>query len=366
MRTRPLPTVTSDAPGDPPDDAALVEGIVRGTLDTHASVLGTVDPDTAALTDAIRRSATGGKRLRAAFCLWGSRGAGADLAPGTAAAAAAIELFHLAALVHDDIMDDSATRRGLPTVHRDFADRHRRDRLRGNPATHGTSMAILAGDLCLTWSDDLLATALDDAHRDIRRAARAVWSQMRDEAFAGQTLDMLAQTTSGITRARAHTILRFKSAKYTISQPLRLGGTLARADARLLADYDDIGIHAGEAFQLRDDVLGVFGDPAATGKSNVDDIREGKRTLLVAITEERANRVGRQLLSRALGNPAVRERDVAALRELMESTGARRGVERRIDELTDAALRTVDGLDSDDRTRVALTDLIHRCVRRES
>lgn len=349
-----------------PPVASAVDTVLAETIEQHAAVLTSVDSEAAVLTDAIGAAARGGKRLRASFCAWGARGARPDLAPGVIQTAAALELFHLAALIHDDVMDDSDTRRGLATVHRSFADRHRRGRLRGNPDTHGTSIAILAGDLCLTWSDDLLAEALDDVDSDIRVRVRRMWSRMRDEAFAGQTLDMIAQTDAVTSRTRAQTILRYKSAKYTISHPLCLGGTLARADEDMLAAYDAIGIHAGEAFQLRDDVLGVFGDPSTTGKPVVDDIREGKRTLLVAVAEDRADAAGARLLARCLGNPAVTERDVADIREVMVATGALGWVEQRIDELGEQALHITGSLDTDPDTRQALSELIRQCLRRSA
>lgn len=350
-----------------------VDRMLLATIDGHATILTGVDPDVGRLTDAIRAAAMGGKRLRGQFCVWGARvaaevsgTAGAPSTPGVWETATAIEMFHLAALIHDDIMDGSDARRGMPTVHRAFTDRHVAEHLSGDARAHGSAMAILAGDLCLMWSDELLGDAVADLDRATRSVVRSMWSTMRDEAFAGQTLDMLAQTRETITRQRARTILHYKSAKYTISHPLRLGGALAGAPADLLARYDEIGVLAGEAFQLRDDVLGMFGDPAETGKPVIDDLREGKRTLLVALTQERADPAGRRLLSTSLGNPEVTDDDLLAVRELMAATGALAETEVRIDDLTAAAQEVIDRIEVDESAREALRELVRQSVRRRS
>ncbi len=349
------------------EDVGLVDGVIANRLDRHAHVLASVGDELSTVAAVLRDAAARGKRLRASFCLWGARGAAdGDRVPGAVETAAAIELFHLAALVHDDIMDNSDARRGLPTVHRRFADAHARDGRCGDPDGFGSAVAILAGDMCLAWSDDLLATAVVDIDRDIRHATRMIWSQMRDEAFAGQYLDMLSQTipTTSVTRAR--TVLRFKSARYTIGHPLVLGGTLGGASPALLGHYDAIGLSAGEAFQLRDDLLGVFGDPAITGKPAIDDIREGKRTLLVALAERSASRTERRLLADCLGNPNLTEDQLSAVREVMSAGGAVAAVEDRIARLADEAFATVDELEVDRVTRHALTSLIDRCLWRQS
>ena len=348
-------------------DRALVDGVIATQVERHAQVLTSVDGELSAVTTVLRDAAARGKRLRASFCLWGARGAaGGDLPAGATEAAAAIELFHLAALVHDDIMDNSDARRGLPTVHRHFADEHHRASRHGDPANFGSAVAILAGDMCLAWSDDLIAAAVADADSDIRATVRSMWSQMRDEAFAGQHLDMLSQTLPSTSETRARAVLRFKSALYTIGRPLGLGGALGRAPALLLRQYNDIGLAAGEAFQLRDDLLGIFGDPTVTGKPVIDDVREGKRTLLVALAEQRATDIERRLLADSLGNPGITEADLLAVRDVFCGTGAVAAVEQRIEILAAQALATVDELDVDATTRYALAGLIDRCVWRQS
>lgn len=349
-------------------DLACVEAVLEREIARHAAVMSGVDGTVSPLPDAVRDAAFGGKRLRASFCLWGSRAAADDGEPaeGAVEVAAAVELFHLAALIHDDIMDNSDVRRGRPAVHRRFAEDHRGSGSLGNAESHGSAVAILAGDLCLAWSDDLLADALAGLPVHIGRATRNIWSRMRDEAFAGQFLDMLSQTRTATPESMARTILRFKSAKYTIGHPLRLGGALSGASPMLLEQFDEIGMLAGEAFQLRDDLLGVFGEPADTGKPVLDDIREGKRTILVALTEASADASGRKLLSQCLGNPSLTEYDLDAVRDLMVTTGAVGRVEERIEVLAVQSLRLADALRVDLLARCALSDLIRRCVWRHA
>lgn len=352
---------------DVPTDLRLVDEMLSAHFRGHAATLLEVGSELAPAAEAVAARLTGGKRLRAAFCLWGARGAARGRpVPGVVELASAIELFHLAALVHDDVMDDSDTRRGLPTVHRLFADALLEENRQGDPETWGTAVAILVGDMCLSWSDDLAAAAVDDAGRSVRAAVRRTWTQMRDEAYAGQYLDMLSQTEEQADADRTERVLRYKSARYTIGQPLRLGGTLAGADESLLSDYDRIGLTAGEAFQLRDDVLGVFGDEAVTGKPAIDDIREGKRTMLVALAQESATLRERRVLDDCLGNPDLDVTGLARVRAVFESTGALERVEQRIVELAEDAFGIIAGAAVDDETRQALSGLVERCVWRRA
>lgn len=336
---------------------------VRGHLDLLTGIHHDITP----LTTYLERALTGGKRLRADFCLWGARGAnGGRVPPGAIETAAALELFHLAALIHDDVMDHSDQRRGMPTAHRHFADRHTADGGLGDAEDFGEAVAILAGDLCLTWSDDLLAEGLSELTREIRNRTRSVWSTMRDETIGGQYLDVLGQTRSTVSTHRARLVLQFKSAKYTVAHPLRLGGCLGGADDDLMGAYDLLGLIAGEAFQLRDDLLGVFGNSVKTGKPIVDDIREGKRTLLVAVATELADPVQRRDLARHLGNPDVSDDDLHSVCQVFRDTGAVDHVETRIADLAEQANRTVETLAVDELSRNALRDLINRCVWRTS
>ncbi|MGI5237146.1 polyprenyl synthetase family protein [Dactylosporangium sp. CA-139066] len=292
----------------------------------------------------------GGKRLRPAFAYWGYRGAGGADCDEIVAAVAALELVQASALIHDDVMDGSETRRGEPAVHRRFANLHRANRWRGDGDGFGTSAAILLGDLCLVWSDEMLhASGLDPV---TLMRARPVFDDMRTEVTIGQYLDVQTQVTGDTSTARASLVAQYKSAKYTIEQPLVFGAALAGGDAAVARAYSAFGLPLGEAFQLRDDVLGVFGDPAVTGKPAGDDLREGKRTYLIAAAIERT---GAEVFDEHLGDPALDEQGVALLRKTIVESGALRRTEDRIEQLTGAAL---DALDRAEITREAREVLI--------
>ena len=221
-------------------------------------------------------------------------------------------MFQAAALLHDDVMDGSDTRRGRPAAHRQFADLHRAQGWEGSPEAFGVAGAILAGDLCLSWSDEMFTGAGLPADQLAR--GRAVFDRMRTELMAGQYLDMFEQVQPSTTVARARHVIRYKSAQYTVEQPLLLGGSLAGAPPELLAGYSAFGLALGEAFQLRDDVLGVFGDPTETGKPAGDDLREGKRTALVAAALDGGDVRARATVRRLLGRPELSESGVGELR----------------------------------------------------
>ncbi len=281
----------------------------------------------------------GGKRLRPSFCYWGWRGAGADDCGAIVVAAAALELFHAFALIHDDIIDDSDRRRGAPTVHRTFGDLHRRSSWRGEPATFGRNIALLCGDLCAAWSDQMFHGC--GLPVDQIRQGRSVLSRMHSEVIAGQYLDLLSQVDGGGSMNRALKVVRMKSARYTVSRPLQVGGALAGAGEELLATYQQIGDPLGDAFQLRDDVLGVFGDPDVTGKSNLEDLREGKPTVLVTLAREQATPEEVVSLDTLIGNPELTQSEADEIRRVMVRTGARERVEELIDERIRHALEAL-------------------------
>jgi geranylgeranyl diphosphate synthase type I len=317
---------------------AAVTTALADFLDGQRGVLAGMDPALTPVVDEVRAFASGGKRLRPAFAYWGWRGGnqGQDRAPEDDAAVlravAALEFVHASALVHDDVMDGATTRRGRPAAHIGFAARHAAAALTGDGGVFGTGAAILIGDLALVWSDELLRTS--GLSTGALARARPVWDTMRTEVTAGQYLDLL-RAAGGLPGPQgALTVARFKSAGYTVQRPLQLGAAIAGAGADVMAACTEIGLPLGEAFQLRDDVLGVFGDPAVTGKSVDDDLREGKQTLLIALAEEATDAAGRELLAEALGNPAAGPEEFQALRELLETTGARASVEQRITERT--------------------------------
>ncbi|GIF76791.1 geranylgeranyl pyrophosphate synthase [Asanoa siamensis] len=322
-----------------------------------------VDSALAPVADAIEGFVLrGGKRLRPAFGYWGFRGAGGHDSDQVVTALAALELVQASALIHDDLIDRSDTRRGEPAVHRRFAVSHRAQGWAGDADGFGESAAVLLGDLCLVWSDELLhAGGLDPAA--ISRA-RPVFDEMRTEVTIGQYLDVLTQATGDTSVERAGKVARLKSAKYTVERPLLLGAALADAPAPVAAAYSGYGLPLGEAFQLRDDLLGVFGDPALTGKPAGDDLREGKRTYLVAAAFESATESGRGDLLRLLGSPELDAAGIERLREVIVGSGAAERTERRITVLLESALSAIEAAPIEGEARTALIDLAHAATTR--
>ncbi|MDG4827114.1 polyprenyl synthetase family protein [Asanoa sp. WMMD1127] len=322
-----------------------------------------VDSALAPVADAIEGFVLrGGKRLRPAFGYWGFRGAGGHDSDQVVTALAALELVQASALIHDDLIDRSDTRRGEPAVHRRFAGRHRDHGWSGDADGFGDSAAVLLGDLCLVWSDELLHAGGLDPEALFR--ARPVFDEMRTEVTIGQYLDVLTQVTGNTSIERAGKVARLKSAKYTVERPLLLGAALAAAPEPVAAAYSSYGLPLGEAFQLRDDMLGVFGDPALTGKPAGDDLREGKRTFLVAAAFEAADEPGRADLQQLLGAPDLDAAGITRLREVIVLSGAAERTERRITALLDLALSAIDAAPIEVEARDALIDLAHAATTR--
>ncbi|WP_051178302.1 polyprenyl synthetase family protein [Nocardia concava] len=326
---------------------AAVEERLRAFFVTREPIvepLGPVFVDAArALQDFVIR---GGKRTRPSFAWTGWLGAGRSPedpeADAVLTACSALELVQACALIHDDIIDSSRTRRGFPTVHVDYEGRHRDQRWRGDADHYGISVAVLIGDLALAWADDMTRDAglPDDA------AARfaPVWAAMRTEVLGGQLLDIHGESAGDETVEAALRINRYKTAAYTIERPLHMGAALAGASPELVAAYREFGTDIGIAFQLRDDLLGVFGDPAVTGKPSGDDLREGKRTVLIAEALQRADidaPAVADLIRSSLGTDVTPER-VTELRTALTELGAVDAVEKRISSLTDQALTALD------------------------
>ncbi|WP_020671599.1 polyprenyl synthetase family protein [Amycolatopsis nigrescens] len=312
----------------------------------------------------------GGKRLRPTFAWWGWRGAGGDPdgqdAEGVLRAVAALELVQACALIHDDLIDSSDSRRGSPTVHLAFAKRHAGHGWLGPPSSFGLAAAVLIGDLALAWADDMFeSTSLPPATLS---AGRPAWRAMRTEVLAGQYLDVHTQATGDASVDVALRIDKLKTAAYTVQRPLHLGASLAGADERLIGHLREFGGDLGVAFQLRDDLLGVFGDPSVTGKPAGDDLREGKRTLLVALGLQLAGEQGRTaeavLIADAIGDAALTEAGVEAVRSALTDVGAVTAVERRIDTLTAAALTALRRADLAEPAADKLIELADRATRR--
>jgi len=304
----------------------------------------------------------GGKRLRPAFAYWGYRGAGGIDSDQVVGAVSALELVQAAALIHDDLIDRSDTRRGEPSVHRRFAARHAALGWRGDGDDFGDNTAVLLGDLAMVWSDELLHTSGIELEALAR--ARADFDEMRTEVTVGQYLDLLTPVTGDTSLERAGKVARYKSAKYTVERPLLMGAALAGAPATVRAAYSAYGLALGEAFQFRDDVLGVFGDPEQTGKPAGDDLREGKRTYLIAAAFEVAGRAERDELERGLGDQALDTAGVTRLRTIVTQTGALARTEERITTLTGAALTALDTADLDPEGREVLLELADAATRR--
>jgi geranylgeranyl diphosphate synthase type I len=333
-----------------------VEKALAGFLAGQRTRMAAVDDALLPVADTVEAFVLGGgKRLRPAFAYWGYRGAGGMDSDAVVATLAALELVQASALIHDDVMDCSDTRRGEPAVHRRFAARHREHGWHGDGEAFGSAAAILLGDLCLVWSDELLhAGGLEPG---TLARARPVFDLMRTEVTVGQYLDVLTQATGDTSVERAGKVARYKSAKYTVERPLLLGAALAGAPPEVTAAYSAYGLPLGEAFQLRDDVLGVFGDPAHTGKPAGDDLREGKRTYLVAAAFDAAGPAERAELSGRLGDPALDSAGVRRLRDIIIGTGALGRAEKRIAELTSTALAALAGVALEPEARAVLTEL---------
>jgi geranylgeranyl diphosphate synthase, type I len=340
-------------------DAEDLRSRVQKTLDDFLArqlpVLDDISDELAALVEALSDFLHGGKRLRSAFCYWGWRGAGGPDREQIVVAAAALELLQACALIHDDVMDRSDTRRGQPAAHRRFTSLHRGGAWLGSSDNFGVGAAILLGDLCLAWTDELLYGSGLTPEQLAR--GKPVLDRMRTELMAGQYLDLLEQAKGGGSVDRALRVVRYKSAKYTIERPLHLGAALAGGPSELTAAYSGYGLPLGEAFQLRDDVLGVFGDPAETGKPAGDDLREGKRTVLVAVALERATPRQAAALRQLLGNPGLDATGVTRLREVLVDTGALAHVESAIVERTEQALTALANGPVAEPARGVLVDL---------
>ncbi|GFG75563.1 geranylgeranyl pyrophosphate synthase [Mycobacterium botniense] len=310
---------------------------------------------------------SGGKRLRPAFAYWGWRAVSTQ-DPDTQVLLlfSALELLHACALVHDDIIDGSATRRGRPATHLRFAELHRARRWRGSPESFGVASAILLGDLALAWADDIVSRVdlPPDAHHRVWR----VWADLRTEVLGGQYLDIVAEASDALSITSAMTVNTFKTAAYTVARPLQLGLAAAADRPDVHTVFHQIGNDLGVAFQLRDDVLGVFGDPAVTGKPSGDDLRSGKRTVLIAEALELAEKsdpLAAKFLRRSVGSE-LSDAHVSELREVIARVGALDAVEDRIGALTRRALATLQAAPITAAAKTGLSDLARLAVNRSS
>jgi geranylgeranyl diphosphate synthase type I len=322
-------------PVEPPESLRLIASRVGARLDgllvAEQERWAAVDPLLAEPIEALRRIAGGGKRVRPAFCHWGWVAAGGD--PDDARiddAGAAVELLHTMAIVHDDIMDDSARRHGGPALHADFAARHGARAWHGESRRFGDGAAILVGDLAFVYADRLL--------RGAPATAWEVFDDLRLEVNIGQYLDLVATATGAATPELARTICVLKAAKYTVERPLHLGAALGGRFDELAKPFSAYGLPLGEAFQLRDDLLGAFGDGTRLGKDVGDDLRDGKPTALFAVARSRAGGDGAALLRDRYGRADLTGDEIEAILRVFVETGARAEVERTVATLADEAL----------------------------
>ena len=345
---------------------------IRATLDEQRSTLEHLGSDVSAFTDFAATMLSGGKRFRAQFCALGYACASHELPDSLWDVAAGLELFHAAALAHDDIMDKSDTRRGNPAAHRFFEGSHRDQGWAGDSEHFGVSSALLFGDFLLALSDLAVARGFrDHADRDASFAARLEFDQMRLDVTAGQYLDIVEENawprvSPADSLNRARTVLTYKSAKYSIEAPLVIGASLAGASSETIATLRNFAVPLGNAFQLRDDVLGVFGDPAVTGKPVGDDLVEGKRTVLIALAMQHLDDDSRNELNSSLGSDSLSGEQIARIQALLESTGARAAVEAMIEDEFTTALSALESSSLGTGAQAALRELAERVVVRSS
>ena len=343
-----------------------------------------ISPDLVPVVDYTQSLLAGGKRFRALFCYWAwvaalptaANNQTAQQREASAAAmvgvTSALEMFHAAALVHDDLLDQSDTRRGAPAVHKRFEALHSDSGWAGSPERFGVAGSVLVGDLMLGWSSEIFGNALLAAPTStIEAACRNEFSKMRVEVMAGQYLDVLEEnsaTTRPASEAfdRANRVMLYKTAKYSIEAPLLIGAAFAGAESGLLRGLSAFGIPLGMAFQLRDDILGVFGDPAVTGKPAGDDLREGKRTVLVALTRESLTPSIGKIFDELLSSRELDAEQIKFLQQTIIDSGALAKTERMMIELGDESLNALAELDIDPRAKEELKSLALKVINREA
>ncbi|MEX1162790.1 MAG: polyprenyl synthetase family protein [Nitriliruptor sp.] len=336
--------------------AAIIDAALEEQLAVVLPRLTGLHPSLGPVSDHLATFIAGGKRVRPTLLLLGyAAGGGADrgdvLGP-----ALALELLHTCALLHDDVIDRAATRRGRPTVHHAVAAEHRAAGWGGDALAYGEAVAILLGDLAFVQADELFLSAAVPTEALLAGLRR--FTVLREEVMAGQYLDLHAATARITDRDLALTIATLKSGRYSVSRPLEIGALLAGGAPELIDGLGEVGDPLGRAFQLRDDLLGVFGEEATTGKSADSDLAEGKRTLLIAEAADRLGAADRARLEAGLGDPDLAPDEAAVLRGLLESFGARAATEAEVARSVDEALAALDRLDlppavADELTAVA-------------
>jgi geranylgeranyl diphosphate synthase, type I len=361
-------------------DAVSAE--ISAFLSEQSAVLDSMGPELVPVHLMASQLLCGGKRIRPAFCVWGYVAAAGiptdeELKP-LLAAAGSLDVLHVSALIHDDLMDSSDLRRGRPAAHRQFEALHANAGWLGDSAAFGRAGAILLGDLLVMWSAQMLHGAGVD--QSALERALPIVEAMRTEVTCGQYLDMVAQAhplrkrapaigslrpTIELALDDASRVVEYKAARYTVQRPCQIGAALGGGDDELYFALGAYGSPLGRAFQFRDDLLGVFGDPQVTGKPAGDDLREGKRTVLVAHAYAHAGDDGQKLLLQRLGDPALDDAGISELQQVIVESGARDAVESMINDYYERALKALHDTEITEDGRVGLTALADAAVRRE-
>lgn len=312
------------------------------------------------LPELIRALASGGgKRIRPlmAFHGWLAAG-GARREVGldhVVSVGAALELLHVFGLVHDDVMDESNSRRGKPSVHALATQLHLHAGARGSARRFGESVAILVGDLAHAEADELIA--------DLPSSLRRLWRLLVIELVRGQSRDLTGSAAGRRDLAQAREVARMKSGGYTVERPLQLGAAAAEASPRATQAIAAYGREVGEAFALRDDLLGIWGDPGLTGKPAGDDLLSGKPTVIVALAHDLLPLRHHRLLAR-VGTNGLSAADVVRLQEALQEGGVVEAVEQRISDHVQAAVDQL-GADLDPRGVAGLIQMAHRVAWRD-
>jgi geranylgeranyl diphosphate synthase, type I len=364
---------------------ALIQESLDDFCEQQRTDFHAISPDLSPIIDYSKSLLRGGKRFRALFCYYAWKGALAvaesrqspeQLASSSEAMVgitSALEMFHAAALVHDDILDQSDTRRGEPAVHRKFAQLHQNHGYVGSPERFGIGAGVLTGDLLLSWSSEIFGRSLSAGapSREIEIACRDQFAIMRTEVMAGQYLDVLEENAA-LTRPisegvwRANRVMLYKTAKYSLEAPMLIGASFAGADDELLHAFSTFAIPLGLAFQLRDDVLGVFGDPEITGKPVGDDLREGKRTVLVGLTREGLSTSVARVFDEMISSRELDEDQIKSLQQTIIGSGALGKTERMIEDLAAQSLEALAGLEIGAEAKAKLRDLAEKVIHRQN
>lgn len=324
-------------------------------ISANAAELHLVSDDFDLVENELQTFLAGGKRLRPLFALAGFKSISVDIPDSAITAISALELIQASALIHDDLMDASATRRGRPTIHERFAGLHLSQNWQGDATSFGASSAILIGNLCLVWADKMLYES--GCSDDSITAAKEYFDKLRVEVMAGQFLDVIEQNRRSANIKAIQNIVTFKTSKYTVERPLHFGAALAGAPLQVIETLSNFAQPIGEAFQYRDDLLGAFGDPTITGKPVGDDFREGKRTLLVALFHERAEHADWMWFESILGKASISEDEVKQAQSLLIDSGVVAEVESKIETLYRGAQTVLENSDLSTNSKTLLSEL---------